>query len=66
MTNYNVFNPANQKAVYFYLRIFAKACDQTNIRLKTVPTKGYIFNIHPFVWSVWSEADLLLYAFDTS
>ena len=38
------------------------------IRLKTVPTNGFIrlSNIHRFVWSVWSEPDVLPYAFDTS
>ena len=38
------------------------------IRLKTVPTNGFIRlpNIYRFVWSVWSEPDILPYAFDTS
>ena len=38
------------------------------IHLKTVPTNGFIRlpNIHRFVWSVWSEPDVLPYAFDTS
>ena len=37
-------------------------------RKKTVPTNGFIrlSNIHRFVWSVWSEPDVLPYAFDTS
>ena len=34
---------------------------QATIVIKTVPTKGYILiiNIYPFVWSVWSEPDIL-------
>ena len=36
--------------------------------IKIVPTNGFIrlSNIHRFVWSVWSEPDVLPYAFDTS
>ena len=36
--------------------------------IKTVPTNGFIRlpNIYRFVWSVWSEPDILPYAFDTS
>ena len=37
---------------------FVEAIKSLN-SLKRVPTIGYIYDIHLFVWSVWSEPDIL-------
>ena len=37
---------------------FVEAIKSLN-SLKTVPTIGYILDIYLFVWSVWSEPDIL-------